>query len=141
RVTDALGQMGCYEISLGDTIGVGTPMPVQRMLEKVGGRVPIQKLAVHFHDTWGQALANVLASLELGIAVVDSAVSGLGGCPYAPGATGNLATEDLLYMLHGMDIETGIDIQRVAAAGQIICKVIGKQSNSKVARAMQASSS
>ncbi len=101
----------------------------------------VEKLAVHFHDTWGQALANIFASLELGIAVVDSAVAGLGGCPYAPGATGNVATEDLLYMLHGMDIETGIDIERVVAAGRAIGEVIGKQSNSKVARAMQASNS
>lgn len=139
RVTEALERMGCYQISLGDTIGVGTPLRVQRMLEEVAHRVAIEKLAVHFHDTWGQALANIFASLELGIAVVDSAVAGLGGCPYAPGATGNVATEDLLYMLHGMDIETGIDLWRVADAGRAIGEVIGKQSNSRVARAMAAS--
>ncbi len=141
RVTAALDRIGCYEISLGDTIGVGTPLRVQRMLEEVAHRVAIEKLAVHFHDTWGQALPNIFASLELGIAVVDSAVAGLGGCPYAPGATGNVATEDLLYMLHGMDIETGIDIGSVVAAGRAIGEVIGKPSNSKVARAMQASNS
>jgi len=141
RVTEALDRMGCYEISLGDTIGIGTPLRVQRMLKEVADRVAIEKLAVHFHDTWGQALANIFASLELGIAAVDSAVAGLGGCPYAPGATGNVATEDLLYMLHGMGIETGIDIGRVAAAGRAIGEVIGKQSSSKVARAMQASTS
>ena len=141
RVTEALDRMGCHEISLGDTIGAGTPLRVQSMLEKVADRVAIKKIAVHFHDTRGQALANIFASLELGIAVVDSAVAGLGGCPYAPGATGNVATEDLLYMLHGMDIETGIDLGRVAAAGRAIGEVIGKQSNSKVARAMQASRS
>ncbi len=139
RVTEALSQMGCYEISLSDTIGVGTPLRVQKMLEKVADRVPIDKLAVHFHDTWGQALANIFASLELGIAVVDSAVSGLGGCPYAPGATGNVATEDLLFMLQGMDIQTGIDIERVAAAGRVIGAVIGKRSSSKAAQAMKAS--
>ena len=140
-LTEALLRMGCYEISLGDTIGVGTPLQVQHTLDEVGRRVPVEKLAVHFHDTWGQALANVFAALELGIAVVDSAVAGLGGCPYAPGASGNLATEDLLYMLNGMQIETGIDIERVAAAGSSIGKVIGKQANSKVAKAMQSSKS
>ncbi len=138
-VAEALDQMGCYEISLGDTTGIGTPLRVQNMLQQVAGCVPVDKLAVHFHDTRGQALANIFASLELGIAVVDSAVAGLGGCPYAPGSTGNVATEDLLYMLHGMGIETGIDMERVAAAGRMIGELLGRQSNSKVARALQAS--
>jgi hydroxymethylglutaryl-CoA lyase len=128
--------MGCYEVSLGDTIGVGTPLKVQRMLEAVSREVPIENLAVHYHDTWGQALANILASLEFGIAVIDSSVAGLGGCPYAPGATGNVATEDVVYLLDGMGLETGVNIQKVAAAGRMICDAIGKQTSSKAARAL-----
>lgn len=139
RTARALHEMGCYEVSLGDTIGVGTPIKAQRMLEAVSREVPIEKLAVHYHDTWGQALANILASLELGIATIDSSVAGLGGCPYAPGATGNVATEDAVYMLDGMGIETGVDLQKVAAAGRMICQAIGKQTSSKAARAMMSS--
>ena len=104
--------MGCYEISLGDTIGVGTPGKTQAMIEAVAQRVPVDKLAVHFHDTYGQALANIYASLEIGVRVFDSSVAGLGGCPYAKGATGNVATEDVVYMLHGLGIETGVDLDR-----------------------------
>ena len=136
RVAADLLKMGCYEISLGDTIGVGTPLEAQSMVDRVAEIVPRDKLAVHFHDTYGQALANILASLERGIAVVDSSVAGLGGCPYAKGATGNVASEDVLYMLNGMEIETGIDLQRLAAAGQFISDILGRPSGSRVARAM-----
>jgi hydroxymethylglutaryl-CoA lyase len=140
RTAAALYEMGCYEVSLGDTIGVGTPLKAQRMLEAVSREVAVEKLAVHYHDTWGQALANILASLELGVAVIDSSIAGLGGCPYAPGATGNVATEDVIYLLNGMGIETGVDLQKVAAAGRMICDAIGKQTSSKVARALKSSS-
>jgi hydroxymethylglutaryl-CoA lyase len=117
RVAAALAGMGCYEISLGDTIGTGTPLKARRMVEAVGAKVPVEHLALHFHDTYGQALANILVCLELGVSVVDSAVAGLGGCPYAQGATGNVATEDVVYMLHGMGIETGLDLGRLCEAG------------------------
>lgn len=112
RVSEILYKLGCYEISLGDTIGVGTPLKARKMVEAVAARVPVDKLALHFHDTYGQALANILASLESGIRTVDTSVAGLGGCPYAKGASGNLASEDLVYMLHGMGIETGIDLHK-----------------------------
>ena len=135
-VAKALADMGCYEISLGDTIGTGTPLKAQAMLRAVAAVVPIDRLAVHFHDTWGQALANILACLELGVAVVDSAVAGLGGCPYAKGATGNVATEDVVYMLDGMGIETGIDLAKLAAAGRAITAAIGKAPVSKVAQVL-----
>jgi len=136
KVAKALADMGCYEISLGDTIGTGTPLKAQAMLRAVAALVPVGKLAVHFHDTWGQALANILACLELGVAVVDSAVAGLGGCPYAKGATGNVATEDVVYMLDGMGIETGVDLAKLAAAGRAITAVIGKAPASKVAQVL-----
>ena len=136
RVSKALFDMGCYEISLGDTIGVGTPLKAQAMLEAVAAVVPIERLAVHFHDTWGQALANILACLERGVAVVDSAVAGLGGCPYAKGATGNVATEDVVYMLDGMGIATGVDLLKLAAAGRAITAAIGKAPASKVAQVL-----
>lgn len=139
RIAQALRLIGCREISLGDTIGVGTPLQVQKMLDAVASELPIESLAVHFHDTWGQALANILASLELGISVIDSAVAGLGGCPYAPGATGNVATEDVLVMLHGMGIETGVNLSKVAAAGRAISAVLGKRPASKAAQAIAAS--
>lgn len=138
RVAKNLHATGCYEISLGDTIGVGTPLKAQRMLEAVAEQVPVRALAVHFHDTWGQALANILASLQLGVAAVDSSVAGLGGCPYAPGATGNVATEDVVYLLNGMAIATGVDLQKVAAAGRMISGHLGRKSASKVALAMAA---
>jgi isopropylmalate/homocitrate/citramalate synthase len=131
--------MGCYEVSLGDTIGIGTPLKAQRMIEAVLSHVPSDALAVHYHDTWGQALANILVSLELGISVIDSSVGGLGGCPYAAGATGNVATEDVVYMLNGMGIETGVDLDRVAAAGRMISEELGRKPASKVAIALQAS--
>jgi hydroxymethylglutaryl-CoA lyase len=138
RVAHELRSMGCYEISLGDTIGVGTPLQTQAMLERVSQDVPMEKLAVHFHDTWGQALANVLISLQNGIGTVDASVAGLGGCPYAPGATGNLATEDLVYLLNGMKIETGIDLQKLAAAGRAISKALGREPASRAAAAIAA---
>jgi hydroxymethylglutaryl-CoA lyase len=137
RVAARLDAMGCYEISLGDTIGVGTPGAAQRMIGAVAAVVPIDRLAVHFHDTWGQGLANIYASLELGIAVIDSSVGGLGGCPYAKGATGNVATEDVLYMLDGLGIETGVDLGEVVAAAEFISGVIGRPPVSRVARAFQ----
>lgn len=131
-------EMGCYEVSLGDTIGVGTPAKAQRLIDAVAARVPREKLAVHFHDTYGQALANIFAALERGIEVVDSSVSGLGGCPYARGASGNVATEDLLYMLDGLGIDTGVDLVALVAAGQFICDYLERPSGSKVALAMKA---
>ncbi len=137
-VAAELRDMGCYQVSLGDTIGTGTPLKTQAMLNAVAGRVPIGQLAVHFHDTYGQALANILASLQLGIAAVDSSVAGLGGCPYAPGAAGNVATEDVVYMLNGMGIETGVNLEKLAAAGRQICTQLGRSSASKVARALAA---
>jgi isopropylmalate/homocitrate/citramalate synthase len=141
RVSQALYDMGCHEISLGDTIGAGTARKAQQMIGAVAARVPIEHLAVHFHDTYGQALANVLASLETGISVVDSSVAGLGGCPYAKGATGNLATEDLVYMLNGMEVETGVDLYKVAAAGWTISDTLGRAPQSKVSIAMRAGES
>ena len=136
RVVQVAGRMlelGCYEISLGDTIGVGTPGQIRDLLGLVAAKVPKERLAVHFHDTYGQALANILAALQEGIAVVDSSVAGLGGCPYAPGASGNAASEDVLYMLHGLGIDTGVDLDRLIEAGLFICDVLGRQTGSKVA--------
>lgn len=138
EVARTLYDMGCYEISLGDTIGVGTPEKAKLMLASVAQAVPIEKLAVHFHDTYGQAIANIYACLELGVSVIDSAVAGLGGCPYAKGASGNVATEDVVYMLNGLGIEHGVDINKLALAGQEICKALGKPGNSKVAAAILA---
>ena len=139
RVADIaarLVQMGCYEISLGDTIGVGTPGKTQAMLKRVTASVPTEKLAVHFHDTYGQALANILAALEMGIAIIDSSVAGLGGCPYAPGASGNVASEDVLYMLDGMGIETGVDLKALAEAGRFIARALGREPASKASIAL-----
>ena len=127
--------MGCYEVSLGDTIGTGTAGQTRRLFEVAGCDIPREKLAGHFHDTYGQALANIYASLLEGIAVFDSSVAGLGGCPYAKGATGNVATEDVLYLLNGLGIHTGIDMEQLIAAGQRICDVLGKPNGSRVARA------
>lgn len=134
-VAERLFAMGCYEISLGDTIGTGTPTKAQLMLAAVAERVPVEKIAVHFHDTYGQALANILAALQMGVAVVDSSVAGLGGCPYAKGASGNVASEDVLYMLNGLGIETGVDLDKLIAAGAFISDAIGRPTASKVARA------
>jgi len=130
--------MGCYEISLGDTIGVGTPAAFRRMLLAVSQRVPSAQLAVHCHDTYGQALANILVSLEHGIRVIDASTAGLGGCPYAKGASGNVATEDVLYMLNGLGMHTGVDLDKVLAAGAFISQALGRPTNSKVGRAMEA---
>ena len=135
-VAGALQEMGCYEISLGDTIGIGTPRRAQAMVAKVAETVPVERLALHFHDTYGQALANILTCLDLGVAAVDSAVAGLGGCPYAKGATGNVATEDVVYMLDGMGIRTGVDLGKVVAAGRMISGVLGRPPVSKVAQVL-----
>ncbi|TNE79881.1 MAG: hydroxymethylglutaryl-CoA lyase [Gammaproteobacteria bacterium] len=135
QVADRLLQMGCYEISLGDTTGVGTPADVRRVIEASAKAVPLEQLAVHLHDTYGQALANIYASLEMGIAVVDSSIAGLGGCPYAKGAAGNVATEDLVYMLNGLGIEHGVDLDKLLAAGRYITAQLGRENGSKVARA------
>ncbi|EPC04018.1 hydroxymethylglutaryl-CoA lyase [Litchfieldella anticariensis FP35 = DSM 16096] len=137
-VSKALYEMGCYEVSLGDTIGTGTPLKAKRMLEAVAKDIPIDKLAAHFHDTYGQALANLYAVLEEGIAVIDSSVAGLGGCPYAKGASGNVASEDVIYMLNGMGIESGIDLDKLAETGQWITLAIGRPNRSKVGVAMAA---
>ena len=132
-VAEMLDALGCAEISLGDTIGVGTPLKARAMLKAVAGRVPMSRLAVHFHDTYGMALANVFACLEEGVSVIDAAVSGLGGCPYAPGAGGNLATEDLVMMLDGMGIACGVNAERLLAAGRIVCESLEREPRSKLA--------
>lgn len=137
-VARELYAMGCYEISLGDTIGVGTPGKTGQLLNVVSRDIPRHLLAGHFHDTFGQALANIYASLQEGLAVFDSSVAGLGGCPYAKGATGNVASEDVLYLLNGLGINTGVDLDKLIAAGQRICQVLGKHNGSRVARAMLA---
>jgi len=134
-VGDAMLQMGCYELSLGDTLGIGTPGAARRLIDTVAQRVPRGQLAGHFHDTYGQAVANIYACLLEGVQVFDSSVAGLGGCPYAPGASGNVATEDVLYLLHGLGISTGVDLERVVQAGQAIMLALGRQSASRVARA------
>lgn len=128
--------MGCYEISLGDTIGVGTAGQIKHLIEILARDIPIEKIAAHMHDTYGQALANIYAALEMGVSVVDSSVAGLGGCPYAAGATGNIATEDVVYLLNGLDIEHGVDLDKLIYAGNTISAVLNKPSNSKVAKAM-----
>ncbi|ERO65122.1 hydroxymethylglutaryl-CoA lyase [Pseudomonas piscis] len=137
-VARELYAMGCYEVSLGDTIGTGTAGATRRMFEAVAANVPRDKLAGHFHDTYGQALANIYASLQEGIAVFDSSVAGLGGCPYAKGASGNVATEDVLYLLDGLGIHTGIDMDRLIAAGNRISEVLGRATGSRVAKARSA---
>ena len=137
-VADALWDLGCYEISLGDTIGVGTPLKARQLLRAVAGTVPVSGLAMHFHDTYGQALANLYAGMEEGVRVIDSAAGGLGGCPYAPGATGNVATEDVVYMLEGMGIATGVDMAKLVAASNDICRLIGRPPVSRVAAAINA---
>lgn len=136
-VANELIAMGCYEVSLGDTIGVGTPSATRVLLDIVAGQIPRSRLAGHFHDTYGQALVNIYASLQEGISVFDSSVAGLGGCPYAKGASGNVATEDVLYMLSGLGIVTGVDLDRVIDAGQRICTVMQRANQSKVALARQ----
>ncbi len=138
RVASRLYELGCYEISLGDTIGVGTPLKARAMLQAVASVVPLSSLAVHFHDTYGQALANILACLEEGVRVVDAAVSGTGGCPYAKGASGNVASEDVVYMLHGMGIATGIDLERLGETGRWLAALLGRETGSKAGKAMAA---
>jgi len=135
RVAKRLHELGCYEVSLGDTIGIGTPAKARAMLAAVAAEVPMAALAVHFHDTRGQALANILACLELGVAVVDSSVSGAGGCPYARGATGNVASEDVAYMLHGMGIATGVDLDRLIETGRWLSTQLARDNGSKVGKA------
>ncbi|GAB3097438.1 hydroxymethylglutaryl-CoA lyase [Aestuariicella hydrocarbonica] len=136
HVAKQLYDMGCYEISISDTTGVATPASTQRVLEECLKLIPLEHLAVHMHDTYGQALANILIALQMGISVVDSSVAGLGGCPYAKGASGNVATEDVVYMLNGMGIETGIDLDTLIQAGDSICTALGRDNGSKVARAL-----
>jgi hydroxymethylglutaryl-CoA lyase len=138
EVAAALHRMGSYEVSLGDTIGVGTAGKTKALLATVAERVPIERLAGHFHDTYGQALTNVYAAMEAGVATFDCSVAGLGGCPYAKGATGNLASEDVLYMLDGLDIDTGVDMTKLRAAGQFISDALGRPPVSRVARALAA---
>jgi len=138
NVADTLWELGCYEISLGDTIGVGTPLKAKALLRAVAGTVPIASLAMHFHDTYGQALANLYAGMEEGARVIDSAAGGLGGCPFAPGATGNVATEDVVYMLEGMGIATGVDMVKLVAATNVVSKLIGRPPVSRVAAALNA---
>lgn len=140
-VTRQLLALGVDEICLGDTIGVGTPKQTKAVIKEILKLMPVSQLAMHFHDTYGQAVANIFASLECGISRFDSSVAGLGGCPYARGATGNVATEDVLYLMHGLGIETGIDIFKIVAAGDMICKALGKKNQSKVANALLANQS
>ena len=141
EVAGALYDMGCHEVSLGDTIGVGTPGKTQAMIEACLKRVPAEKLAGHYHDTYGQALANIYASMELGVATFDASVSGLGGCPYAKGASGNVATEDVVYMLHGLGIETGIDLDKLVETGTWISAFLKREPGSKAGRAIAAKKS
>ncbi len=138
RVARELYAMGCYEITIADTIGAGTPGKTRAVIEAVARHIPVEKLAGHFHDTYGQALANMLAALECGIATFDSSVAGLGGCPYAKGATGNVASEDVLYMLDGLGIETGVDMGKLIDAGEFICNALGQPTRSRAARAISA---
>lgn len=138
EVAARLAAMGCYEVSLGDTIGTGNPLAARRLVATVAEQVPVERLAAHFHDTYGQALVNLFTVLEMGVATVDSSVAGLGGCPYAPGAAGNVATEDVLYLLNGLGIETGANLDAVAATGRWICAELGREPVSRVARALAA---
>ena len=136
RVARELDAMGCYEITICDTIGTGTAVSTRRVIEAVAGHIAIERLAGHFHDTYGQAVTNVYAALECGVATFDSSVAGLGGCPYAKGATGNVATEDVLYMLNGAGVETGVDMDKLIAAGDYICGILGRPTSSRVAKAL-----
>jgi len=136
EVAEILFQLGCYEISLGDTIGVGTPKKAIKMVDAVAQKVPIEHIAVHFHDTYGQSLANLYAVLQLGVSVIDSSVAGIGGCPYARGASGNVASEDVLYLLDGLGIEAGVSLEKLIKAGQFILHYLGRSSDSKVAKAL-----
>jgi hydroxymethylglutaryl-CoA lyase len=137
EVAGALYDMGCYEVSLGDTIGTGTPGKTKAMIDACAKRVPLARLAGHYHDTYGQALANIYASLEMGVSTFDASVAGLGGCPYAAGASGNVATEDVVYMLNGLDVRTGVDLGKLVEIGRWICALIGREPASKVNRAFK----
>ncbi len=137
EVSKAMFDMGCYEISIADTIGVGTPFKTKKVIEAVAEQVPVENIGIHFHDTYGQALSNILAALELGVSKLDSSIAGLGGCPYAPGATGNVATEDVVYMLDGMGIESGLDIKKLVKTAWFISDYLGKPPTSRVARALK----
>jgi hydroxymethylglutaryl-CoA lyase len=137
EVAGALYEMGCYEVSLGDTIGVGTPGKTRAMIEACAKRVPIEKLAGHYHDTYGQALANIYASLQTGVRTFDASVAGLGGCPYAAGASGNVATEDVVYLLDGLGFRTGVDLAKLVEIGRWICGVLGREPSSKVNKAFK----
>ena len=136
EVAKRLIDLGCYEVSLGDTTGKGSPKSIADMLSIVQQQVPVERLAIHCHDTYGQALANIYAALLQGVAIIDSSVAGLGGCPYAPGASGNVATEDVLFLLRGLGIETGIDLEKAIAAGNFISEQLGRNNQSRVARAI-----
>lgn len=136
NLATSLIDLGCYEVSLGDTIGVGTAGKAQHLIHRVKQDVSTEQLAVHYHDTYGQALANIYASLELGISTVDSSIAGLGGCPYAPGASGNVATEDLVYMLNGLDIHSGVNLNKLVTTGEGICQALGKETRSNTAAAL-----
>ena len=135
-IAKELFAMGCYEISLGDTIGVGTANQVKNLIETVANHIPMEKIAVHMHDTYGQGIANIYASLELGISTIDSSIAGLGGCPYAAGASGNIATEDLVYLLNGLDISHGLDLHKLVDAGNYISSILGRANQSKAAQAL-----
>ncbi|QRM18285.1 hydroxymethylglutaryl-CoA lyase [Dechloromonas sp. TW-R-39-2] len=135
-VAQTLFDMGCYEVSLGDTIGVGNPASISRMIEACAKRIPVAKLAGHYHDTYGMAIANIHASLQAGVSVFDSSIAGLGGCPYAKGASGNVATEDVVYLLHGLGIETGIDLAKLALIGDWISSAINRPNGAKAGRAL-----
>jgi hydroxymethylglutaryl-CoA lyase len=135
-VVRRLWDMGCYEVSLGDTVGMGTPAKTQRLIEAVSAHIPVEKIGGHYHDTYGQAIANILASLEMGMATFDSSIAGLGGCPYSPGATGNVATEDVLYMLDGMGIETGVHMDALLDTAEFICSRLGRSTVSRAGRAL-----
>lgn len=137
ELSKILYNMGCYEISLGDTIGAGTPTTMRRMLTEVSRLVPLSAVAVHCHDTYGQAMVNIVTALELGVSVVDASIAGLGGCPYAEGASGNVATEDVVYMLNKMEIHTGVDLMKLLDVGKFICNYLHRRPNSKVARALE----
>jgi hydroxymethylglutaryl-CoA lyase len=138
EVAWALFEMGCYEISLGDTIGAGTPEKTREMIDAVAKRVPLKKIAGHYHDTYGMAIANIYASLQMGVSVYDASVAGLGGCPYAAGASGNVATEDVVWLMNGLGIDTGVDLDKLVATGGWISQKLGREPNSKVARALLA---
>jgi hydroxymethylglutaryl-CoA lyase len=138
KVAEKMLDMGCYEISLGDTIGVGTPGSMRTLLRTILPHIPVERLAVHCHDTYGQALANILVAIDMGVRTVDSAIAGLGGCPYAKGASGNVATEDVVYMLNGLGLRTGVDLDRLIKTGNFIAAQLGRENGSKVARALSA---